>query len=219
MEAAVAFGIGNQTSTILVVLAAFGTEFILGLGEIVIVDKIMTCIVWRIDVDELDLAGVVLAQEFQRVEVVSLDVQVLGGVPVLAAFLDGSQGLGDGFAGEAFRLAFAGPGELVAFRLPSATSPSRSFSASKSTARSVLPVFGSVISVATSGNKASSLSTFSLVKSGVMPWIFSMSLTVFLLVVPVRARAAWSAACPIACSAGLSGWPWRGVVPAGLFPW
>lgn len=115
MEAAVAFGIGNQTSTILVVLAAFGTEFILGLGEIVIVDKIMTCIVWRIDVDELDLAGVVLAQEFQRVEVVSLDVQVLGGVPVLAAFLDGSQGLGDGFAGEAFRLAFAGPGELVAF--------------------------------------------------------------------------------------------------------
>lgn len=48
MEAAVAFGIGNQTSTILVVLAAFGTEFILGLGEIVIVDKIMTCIVWRI---------------------------------------------------------------------------------------------------------------------------------------------------------------------------
>lgn len=110
MEAAVAFGIGNQTSTILVVLAAFGTEFILGLGEIVIVDKIMTCIVWRIDVDELDLAGVVLAQEFQRVEVVSLDVQVLGGVPSLLRSLTGRRVLAMG--SRARRFASRLPGQV-----------------------------------------------------------------------------------------------------------
>lgn len=115
METPVAFRIGDQAAAFLVVFSAFGIEFVMGLGEVVVVDEIVAGVVGRVDVDELDFAGVVLAQELQRVEVVALDVQVSGGVPVLAAFLDRAQGLGDGFAGEAFRLALAGPGELVTF--------------------------------------------------------------------------------------------------------
>lgn len=217
MEASIAFRIGDELATFVVVIAAF--RFVSGDGftEVVFVDEVVACVVRRVDVDELDFAGVVLAQELQRVEVVSLDVQVPGGVPVLATFLDGSQGLGDGFAGEAFRLAFAGPSELVAFPVAF-----RHITKSLFQRVEVHRTFGSAgLRVSDLGGhvweQASSLSTFSLVKSGVMPWIFSMSLTVFLLVVPVRARAAWPADRPIACSAGLSGRSWRGVVPAGLF--
>ena len=100
MEASIAFRIGDELAAFIIIIAALGFGGGDGFAEIVFVDEIVSRVVWRIDVDELDLAGVVLAQELQRVEVVSLDVQVLGGVPVLAAFLDGSQGLGDGFAGE-----------------------------------------------------------------------------------------------------------------------
>ena len=42
--------------------------------EVVRVDEVLARVVRRVDVDELDLAGVVLAQELQRVEVVALDV-------------------------------------------------------------------------------------------------------------------------------------------------
>lgn len=99
MEASIAFRIGDELATFVVVIAAF--RFVSGDGftEVVFVDEVVACVVRRVDVDELDFAGVVLAQELQRVEVVSLDVQVPGGVPVLATFLDGSQGLGDGFGG------------------------------------------------------------------------------------------------------------------------
>ncbi len=167
MESSICLWIRNELILEFVIFAI--VYFIGGFSEIIMINKIVASVVWRIDVDELDHAGVVLAQELQCVEVISFDVQVLGGIPVLAAFFDRSQGFGDGFAGQSFRLALARPCELVTFAVPSATSPSRSRSASKSTARSVSPVAGSVISVATSGNKVSSLSTFSLVRFGVMP--------------------------------------------------
>lgn len=115
MEASIAFWIGDELAAFIIIIAALGFGGGDGFAEIVFVDEIVAGVVGRVDIDELDFAGVVLAQELQRVEVVSLDVQVLGGVPVLAAFLDRTQGLGDGFADEAFRLAFAGPSELVAF--------------------------------------------------------------------------------------------------------
>lgn len=61
METPVAFGVGYQTSAVLVVFAAFGIEFILGLGEIVVVDEVVSRVVRRVDVNELDFAGVVFA--------------------------------------------------------------------------------------------------------------------------------------------------------------
>ena len=61
MEASVAFGVGYQTSAVLVVFAAFGIEFVMGLGEIVVVDEVVSRVVRRVDVNELDFAGVVFA--------------------------------------------------------------------------------------------------------------------------------------------------------------
>lgn len=61
METPVAFRIGDQAAAFLVVFAAFGIEFILGLGEIVVVDEVVSRVVRRVDVNELDFAGVVFA--------------------------------------------------------------------------------------------------------------------------------------------------------------
>lgn len=105
MESSICLWIRNELILEFVIFAI--VYFIGGFSEIIMINKIVASVVWRIDVDELDHAGVVLAQELQCVEVISFDVQVLGGIPVLAAFFDRSQGFGDGFAGQSFRLALA----------------------------------------------------------------------------------------------------------------
>lgn len=89
MESSICLWIRNELVLEFVIFAI--VYFIGGFSEIIMINKIVSSVVWRINVNELDFAGVVLAQELQRVEVVSLDVQVPGGVPVLAAFLDGSR--------------------------------------------------------------------------------------------------------------------------------
>ena len=98
MESSICLWIRNELILEFVIFAI--VYFIGGFSEIIMINKIVASVVWRIDVDELDHAGVVLAQELQCVEVISFDVQVLGGIPVLAAFFDRSQGFGDGFAGQ-----------------------------------------------------------------------------------------------------------------------
>ena len=67
METPVAFRIGDQAAAFLVVFSAFGIEFVMGLGEVVVVDEIVAGVVRRVDVDELDFAGVVLAKELDAV--------------------------------------------------------------------------------------------------------------------------------------------------------
>ena len=52
------------------------------LGEVVVVDEVVAGVVGRVDVDELDLAEVRLLEQLQRLEVVALDEEVLGGVEV-----------------------------------------------------------------------------------------------------------------------------------------
>lgn len=81
MEATVALRIGDELATFVVVIAAFRFVSGDGFAEVVFVDEIVARVVRRVDVDELDFAGVVLAQELQRVEVVSLDVQGSGWCP------------------------------------------------------------------------------------------------------------------------------------------
>ena len=59
----------------------------------------MAGVVGRVDVDHLHLAQVRFLQELQHLQVVTFDVEVLRGVPVLALLRAGAQGLADGFVG------------------------------------------------------------------------------------------------------------------------
>ena len=82
MEPAVALGVGNQATAFLVEITVLRVIFAARFGEVIVVDKVMARIVWGVDVDELNLAGVGLLQNLERVEVVALDVEVLRGVPI-----------------------------------------------------------------------------------------------------------------------------------------
>ena len=97
-----------------------------GLGQLVadgadvgvVVDEVVAGVVGRVDVDELDLAGVGGAQELEGLEVVALDVEVPRGVEVLGAFADGAEGGGGGGVGGITRGALAGPLQAVALLRP-----------------------------------------------------------------------------------------------------
>lgn len=75
MESSICLWIRNELVLEFVIFAI--VYFIGRFSEIIMINKIVSSVVWRINVDELDFAGVVFAQEFQCVEVVSLDVQFL----------------------------------------------------------------------------------------------------------------------------------------------
>ena len=114
MEAAVGLRVGDQAPALLVELATRGGVLGVRLSEVVVVDEVVARVVGRVDVDELDLARVRLAHDLQRLEVVALDVEVLGGVPVDRLLRTGPHGLCRGRAGLEASLGLAWPRELVA---------------------------------------------------------------------------------------------------------
>ncbi len=74
MEAAVGGGVLHQPATLLIVVGP-------GTREVVVVEEVVARVVGRVDVDELDLAGVGGTQELEGIQIVSLDVEVAGRVP------------------------------------------------------------------------------------------------------------------------------------------
>ena len=113
MEAAVGLGVGHQAAALLVVVAALGVVFRACLGEVVVVNEVVTRVVRGIDVDQLHLAGIGFAHDLEGLEVVTLDVEVLGRIPVLGLLGAGAHGLLGGTARLELGLALAGPSELI----------------------------------------------------------------------------------------------------------
>jgi len=90
-----------------------------GDGEVVVVDEVVAGLVGRIDIDHLDLPEAVLLEELAGgLEVVALDVEVLGGIEIDGLLHTRAQGLANGGIGKRERLAFPGPVEPVAFLWP-----------------------------------------------------------------------------------------------------
>lgn len=117
VKATVTLRVGDQTPTFLVIVATFGVVIGLGLRKVIVVNEIMTRVVRWVDVDHLDLARIRVAKELQRVEVVALDVEILGSIPVNALFRAGAQALVNGAIRLLLGVALAWPGELVALSL------------------------------------------------------------------------------------------------------
>lgn len=81
--------------------------------EVVRVHKVLAGVVGRIDIDQLDLAGIALLQQLEHFEVVALDHQVLGGVPIHALVRAGAQRAGARCQGQLPGAALAVPVEAV----------------------------------------------------------------------------------------------------------
>ena len=114
VEAGVRVGVLGKVA-VAVLIEHAGLLFVLVLIhlEMVVVDKVVAGVVGRVDVDHLYLAQVAFLQQLQHLQVVALDVQVLGGIPVFAFFRAGAQRLAGGLVGLHHRGLLAHPGKLV----------------------------------------------------------------------------------------------------------
>lgn len=83
MEATFGIGVLYQLTTF-IKISTLSFIFFASHLKIIVINKVVARIVRRVDINHLDLASIVLAQDLERVEVVTLDIQVLGGIPVLA---------------------------------------------------------------------------------------------------------------------------------------
>ena len=88
METAHSFGIG---------LCCLLGHFLIashGIGKIVRINEVVAGVVGRIDIDHLHLPVVGSLQELQHLQIVALNVQILGGIPVYAFFGTGTKRTG-----------------------------------------------------------------------------------------------------------------------------
>ena len=59
----------------------------------------MSCIIGRVDVDQFDFTEIAFLQELQDFQIIALNIEIFGGVPIDALLRAGAQGLADGTVG------------------------------------------------------------------------------------------------------------------------
>ena len=117
MKASIAFAIRPRAIPLVINLPCNALIVRNIIAKIVLVNEIFSRVVRWIDIYHFHLAMIALLQEFQDFEVVALDIEVLGRVPVLALLLARAQRTGRGRLRETERLALAVPAEAVALFL------------------------------------------------------------------------------------------------------
>ena len=115
MKPPIAVCVLKQMILVLIVHPHLFIFFTLRAHKIIGIDKIIPRIVRRVDVNHLHLAEIALLQNFQRSQIVALNIQVLGGVPVAAVGFDRAQCFGGGAGGFRHCCFFAHPAELIPF--------------------------------------------------------------------------------------------------------
>jgi len=113
MESSVGVGVLEQAVFVLVIHSHLLVFFFLRAHEIVGIDEVVAGVVRRVDIDHLDLAEIALLQELENFQIVALDVEVFGGVPILALCHTGAQRLTDRLVGFHDCSLLAHPCELV----------------------------------------------------------------------------------------------------------
>ena len=133
METAVALGVLHHTIAIFIVLSTVSKVLIHVLSKVVLIHKIVTRVVRRINVNHLDFTKIGFLQQLQHFKVVTLNIEVFGGIKVHAAsaairfsltvcpggncfiFTNRTQRLVDGCIGKQNGLFLVRPSELIAF--------------------------------------------------------------------------------------------------------
>ena len=132
METTIALGVLHHTVAVLIVLPTIGKILIRTLSKVILVYKVVSCVIRRINVDHLDFAEIGFLQELQHLKIIALNIEVFGGIKVHAAsaairfsltvcpsgncfiFTNRAQRLIDWGIGEKNGLLLVRPSELVA---------------------------------------------------------------------------------------------------------
>ena len=118
VESPVGLRIGDESIPRIVDLSRLCKVLVGRLGEVVVIDEVITGVVRRIDVDELDLAEVGLLEQLECVEIVTFDEDVFRRVKVDGLPSHRAESLGDRRVRGEQCFALAGPVELVALLRP-----------------------------------------------------------------------------------------------------
>ena len=118
MKPPVAVEIGHKSIALIVILSAVGKVFSRTFSEIILIYKIVAGVIGRVNIDHFDLAEIGFLQEFEHVEVIALNIQVLGGVKIHAFFPAGAQRGGNGRVRQQYGLLLIRPCKLIALFIP-----------------------------------------------------------------------------------------------------
>ena len=105
----------EQPILVLVIHPHLTVFFILRTHKIVCIDNIVARIIRRVNVNHFDFAQITLLQQLEHFQIVTLNIEILGIIPVFAFCRAGAQGLADGLVGFHNGCLFAHPCKLVCF--------------------------------------------------------------------------------------------------------
>ena len=115
MKTSIAFCISYKTITFTIQLTAIFNILLCALLKIIIINKILTCIIRRIDINHLHLAQVCFLQQLQHVQIIAFNIKVFRIVKVHAFFSARAQGFVNRRIGSQNGFALIRPSKLVAF--------------------------------------------------------------------------------------------------------
>ena len=117
MEASVAVEVLDKSVALLVVLSAnFGV--VLGRhSKIILIHKVVACVVWGVNVYHLDLAKIGLAEQFENIKVITLDIEVLRIIKINRLFLIGTERCRDARVCQYLCLGLVRPCHLISLLL------------------------------------------------------------------------------------------------------
>ena len=111
----IALATAHESVSLLIHVASSLVIFTLALLEVIVIHEVVARVVRRVDVNHLHLAEVRLLEEFEGFEVVALDIDVLGVVPIHTILWHRAQGLGDRLRRLTSSLLLTHPVKLVSF--------------------------------------------------------------------------------------------------------
>src|SRR5690606_834110 len=115
METTISLSIGNQSATALIDLIGFNQITFGIFTKIIIVDKVSTRIVRRVDVNQLYLPEIGLLQQLQRFQVVAFNEQILGSIKIHTFFKTWAQCFSNRSIGGEQGFALTRPVQVIAF--------------------------------------------------------------------------------------------------------
>ena len=113
METAITLCILYQSFTLFSDVTREEVVILLGLMEVILIYKIITRIVRRVDINHLHLAHIGVLEQFEHFQIITLNIEVLGILPVYTLLRVRAQGLADGLGCLLKGSTFAHPSEVV----------------------------------------------------------------------------------------------------------
>ena len=115
MKASVCIGVFNHSVAVFVNFACHVCVFFTRHFEIIVINKIVACIVRWVNINHFDFAKIAFLQKFQNFQIIPLNIEVFGAVPVYRFLFARAESLADRLVCFNDCLFFANPCKFIGF--------------------------------------------------------------------------------------------------------